>query len=69
MGHYELISACFFWKISSKKALFEVHTPSPPVTNRVVCILILCITPDISCEDPSLVKLINCFKNKFIWRL
>ena len=28
MGHYELISACFFWKISSKKKhFFEVGTP------------------------------------------
>ena len=37
MGHYELITACFFGKLALKKALFEVHTPKfadpPPIVH------------------------------------
>ena len=38
MGHYELITACFFGKLALKKALFEVHTskfadPLPPIVH------------------------------------
>ena len=42
MGHYELISACFFWKISSKKSTFLRFThqnllaPPPPNFTLVV---------------------------------
>ena len=37
MGHYELISACFFFgKLALKKHFFEVHTPKfadPPMVH------------------------------------
>ena len=36
MGHYELISACFFGKLALIKSLFEVHTPKfadPPIVH------------------------------------
>ena len=39
MGHYELISACFFFgKLAKKKHFFEVHTPKfadplPPIVH------------------------------------
>ena len=40
MGHYELISACFFGKLALKKHFFEVHTPKfadpPPKFTLVV---------------------------------
>ena len=38
MGHYELITACFFGKLALKKHFFEVHTPKfadppPPIVH------------------------------------
>ena len=41
MGHYELITACFFWKISSKKALFwgshtKICWPPPPHSSHLL---------------------------------
>ena len=48
MGHYELITACFFFlKISSKKGTFlKVHTPKfadppPPIVHTCCEVLLL----------------------------
>ena len=41
MGHYELISACFFGKLALKKHFFEVHTPKfadpSPTIVHIMC--------------------------------
>ena len=41
MGHYELITACFFFgKLALKNPFFEVHTPKfadPPPIVHIMC--------------------------------